>query len=154
MVYSWNTYGYSVDANIVGQEFEKIEKEYGEVTSENVLESATPEDSPMHSIFEWDDSVAAHKFRLKQATTLILNLHCEVENQKKKPIKVNAYYNVSETKQGSFVNVESAFSNPDTKEIVLKRALAELNAFKIKYKECKELAKIFDVIDELVEKGA
>lgn len=154
MVYSWNNYGYSVDANIVGQEFEKIEKKYGEVTRENVLESATPEDSPMHSIFEWDDSVAAHNYRLTQATKLILNLHCEVETPKKEPIKVNAYYNVSENKSGSFINVESAFSNPDTKEIVLKRALDELEAFKAKYKELKELAKIFDAIDELVEKGA
>lgn len=37
MVYSWKNFNYSVDANVVGKEFEKIEKKYGALTNENVL---------------------------------------------------------------------------------------------------------------------
>ena len=156
MVYSWKNYGYSVSADVAGKEFEKIEKEYGSVTSELVLQSATPEDSPLHNVFEWDDSKAAHSYRLQQAAVLICNLSCEVdpEEDEKKPITVRAFVDVSENIRGQFVNVTSAFKNVDTREIVLKRALAELKAFEDKYKNLLELASLFEVIDDLIEKGA
>lgn len=155
MVYSWKNYGYTVSADVAGKEFEKIEKAHGSVTSELVLESAKPEESPLHEIFEWNDEIAGHKYRLQQATVLICNLSREVETEKElKPIAVRAYVDVSETTRGSFVNVESAFKNVDTREIVLKRALGELKAFEEKYKNLLELSSLFEVIDELIEKGA
>lgn len=155
MVYSWKTYGYRISADTVGKEFEKIESEYGEVTSENVLASAKSEDSPIHNIFEWDDAVAGHKYRLHQATVLICNLSREVETQEEKTITVRAYYDVAENdSKGKFINVESAFKNVDTREIVLKRALQELEAFKAKYNNLKELESVFEVINDLLEKGA
>lgn len=151
MVYSWKTYGYAVDANIVGKEFEKIEAEYGAVTSENVLESAKAEDSPIHNIFEWDDTKAAHQYRLKQAVVLICNLHVDVGE--KKPLKVAAYMNVSEEKTGTFINANAAFKNPDTREVVLKRAKAELTSFRKKYRDLQEFAKLFDLIDLMMEEA-
>lgn len=155
MVYSWKNYGYSVDANVVGKEFEKIEKQYGSLTNVNVLDSAKSEESPIHNLFEWDDSVAANKYRLNQATVLICNLACEVETKEEKKLVVRAYHDISEsTTRGTFVNVEAAFKNVDSREIVLKRALNELVAFKTKYENLQELTSVFDVIDDLLEKGA
>ena len=156
MVYSWKNYGYSVSADVAGKEIEKIEKKYGSVTSELVLQSATPESSPLHDVFEWDDSVAGHKYRLQQATVLICNLSREVDpnEEEKRPIQVRAFVDVSENTRGQFVNVTSAFKNVDTREIVLKRALSELKAFEEKYKNLLELASLFEVIDHLIEKGA
>lgn len=154
MVYSWNKQGYSISAEIVGKEFCKIEKQYGALTSENVLESAKSDDSPLHDIFEWDDTIAANKYRLYQATKLICNLKCEVATDEEKTFVVRAYLNVSENKKGSFVNVQSAFENPDSRKLVLERALQELESFKNKYMELSELASVFDAIDLLVEKGA
>lgn len=154
MVYSWKNYGYSVSADVAGKELEKIEKKYGEVTSELVLQSATPESSPLHCVFEWNDSVAAHQYRLQQASVLICNLAREVEADTEKKIVTRAYVDVSENTSGSFVNVESAFKNVDTREIVLKRALAELQAFEQKYKNLIELSSVFSEIDKVLQKGA
>lgn len=152
MVYSWKTYGYSVSAETVGKEFEKIEKQYGKLTSDLVLQSAEDEDSPIHECFEWDDAVAGHKYRLSQATSLILNLAVEPDKVKK-PEKIRAYYNVSDsTKKGTFINAKSAFENPDTRDIVLKRALREFKAFQEKYKNLSEFSQIFGMFDELSEK--
>lgn len=153
MVYSWKNFNYSVDANVVGKEFEKIEKKYGALTNENVLKSAESEKSPIHNIFEWDDALAAHNYRLQQATKLICNLTCEVEKDEEIR-EVRAYFDVSEGKKGTFINVDSAFKNVDTREIVLKRAYAELKAFENKYRELTELSELFNAIDDLVEKGA
>ena len=149
MVYSWKMYQYSVPADVAGKEFEKIEKEYGKVTSELLLQNAEPEESPLHELFEWDDAVAGRKYRLSQATNIIINLAVEVEKEQK-PKKIRAYYNVSDTeKKGTFINVESAFSNPDTKEIVIKRAYREMVAFTKKYENITEFAPIFKAIESL-----
>lgn len=149
MVYSWKTYGYSVSADVVGKEFEKIEKQYGKLTSDLVLQSAEDENSPIHECFEWDDAVAGHKYRLSQATTLILNLSVEPDKPKKVE-KVRAYYNVSEgQRKGTFINAKSAFENPDTRDIVLKRALREFRAFQEKYKNLTEFSQVFKIFDEL-----
>lgn len=155
MVYSWKNYGYSVSADVAGKELEKIEKKYGEVTSELVLQSATPEDSPLHSIFEWDDRKAAHSYRLQQASVMICNLAREVESEEdSKPKVIRAYVDVSENTRGSFVNIGAAFQNQDSRDIVLQRALNELKAFEEKYKNLLEFASLFEVIDDLIEKGA
>lgn len=147
MVYKWKTYQYKVSADVVGKHFEELEKVTGNITSEIVLDSARNEDSPIHSLFEWDDSIAAEQYRLKQATTLICNLAVEIETDKK-PIECRAFMEVTDQKVGTFMNVQSAFENHDTRQIVLDRAKRELTMFKQKYKNLNELAKVFDAIDE------
>ena len=151
MVYSWKSYQYKVDAETVGKEFEKIEEKYGKITSEVVLQQAEAKDSPLHEMFEWDNEVAGHKFRLQQATQIIISLAVEPE-EPKEPKPVRAYYNVAESeKRGSFVNMKNAFSNPDTRELILKRAMRELQSFKEKYENLAELAGVFKQIDKLIE---
>ncbi len=152
MVYKWNSYKYPISAEIVGKHFEKVEKKYGELNSKNVLESARPTKSPIHSLFEWNDTQAAEKYRLEQASKLIVNLSVEVQTEDKKPLICRAFVNVSEKKSGSFINIESAFKSEETKDIVYKRALQELQAFEQKYKNLELFADLFSEIDSLVEK--
>ena len=151
MVYKWNGVAYSVPATVVGKHFEKIEKKYGEVNSQNVLESARSEKSPIHNLFEWDDSVAAEQYRLNQAGLLIRNLQVEVESDERENIVCRAYVNVSEQKMGSYVRVDTAFQSEDTKEIVIRQALQELKAFEKKYQNLMELAEVFSAIDTVME---
>lgn len=148
MVYKWKTVNYSVPANVVGEYFEELEASKGALTNQIVLDGAREESSPIHPLFEWDDQVAAEQYRLNQATKLICNLTVEIETEEK-PIEVRAYMNVSEQKAGEFINATQAFKNVETREIVLKRAYQELAAFKQKYKNLKELAKVFEAIDGL-----
>ena len=149
MVYSWKMYQFSVPADTVGREFERIEKEHGKVTSELLLKDAEPEDSPLHELFEWDDAVAGHKYRLTQATNVIINLAIEVEKEQK-PKKIRAYYNVSDSeRKGRFINAETAFANPDTKEIILKRAYREMQSFMQKYENLTEFAPVFKAIEDI-----
>ena len=150
MVYKWKTYSYSVPAETVGKHFEKLEKKNNELTAQIVLDSARPEKSPIHNLFEWDDLKAAEAYRLRQATTLICNLAVEIETDNQ-PIVCRAFMDVTESKVGSFINTQSAFESKETRDIVLKRALDELNAFKQKYKNLNELATVIKVIDDLLE---
>lgn len=43
----------------------------GELTPQEVVEAATPEESILHRLFEWDDGKAGVNFRLDQARRLI-----------------------------------------------------------------------------------
>ncbi len=43
----------------------------GLLTAESVVEHAKKEDSPLHELFEWDDSEAAKLFRIQQARQTI-----------------------------------------------------------------------------------
>lgn len=58
---------------------EKIRaKAQGVLTPDDVVKDARSASSPLHSHFTWDDSEAAHQFRLEQARTLIRNVRVEV----------------------------------------------------------------------------
>lgn len=57
---------------IVDRELDRIYKQRGDLTTEIVLEEASSERSPLHQYFEWDDSEAARKYRLHQATALLM----------------------------------------------------------------------------------
>lgn len=150
MVYKWSNVQYSVPAEVVGKHFEQIEKDYGQLNRENVLESARPAESPIHGLFEWDDSVAAEKYRLKQATLLICNLDVEVETEKE-PITCRAYFDVSEVKEGAFVNLETAFKSEESKSMVLTKALQELRAFERKYKNLEELSELMEIAGQTIK---
>lgn len=47
------------------------DEHHGALTAKILLEAATPESHPLHSHFEWDDTIAARKHRLDQARRLI-----------------------------------------------------------------------------------
>jgi hypothetical protein len=58
--------------NDIAKELNRLAKKHrGNLTPEVVLEAAKDPASPLHSRFEWDDDVAAHKWRLEQARVLL-----------------------------------------------------------------------------------
>lgn len=50
---------------------DEVRNEHGKLTPQTVLESARDPEHPLHSRFEWDDSVAAEAWRQHQAHRLI-----------------------------------------------------------------------------------
>lgn len=57
---------------IVDRELERIYKKHKVVTVEVVLAEASKATHPLHSYFEWDNDVAAEKYRTVQAYSLIM----------------------------------------------------------------------------------
>lgn len=60
-----------VKPDVAGRELARIRKERGGLKPEVVIEEARPKNSPLHTAFTWDDSKAAHEYRLWQARSLI-----------------------------------------------------------------------------------
>lgn len=55
----------------VEQELERLRGPDGILRLEDVVAAAADESSPLHSHFEWDNTKAAHRYRLSQARALI-----------------------------------------------------------------------------------
>ena len=145
-----------VDADVVGKEFEKIEKKDGTITKESVVETAKSEKNPMHELFEWDDEIAGEKYRIHQAGYLIRMLVKVAANEPGEEVKkpIRAFVSVkptSYTKKGEFIDTFKALSQEDTRKVVLQNALKELIAFKTKYETFSELSEVMSAIDKVME---
>ena len=60
------------------EELLRLEQDNGRLNPADVIEAAKDAGSPLHSWFEWDDTVAASKYRLDQARALIRSVKIEV----------------------------------------------------------------------------
>lgn len=167
--YAWRSgYSYRVPASTVGSVLEKIEKEQGQVTSEALLDYSRDENAETHELFEWNDSVAAEKYRLTQAGKVITQLEVSVTYEEPEHEEINveltrspqqvprytysAYVNINKRATGStasYVNTERAMSDKTTRNQVLENALQELRTFRRKYQTCRELTDVFNAIARL-----
>lgn len=59
-------------------ELKALEDRRGRITPQEVVEAATPEDSPLHGCFEWDDEKAGAAYRIDQARELLKRVKIEV----------------------------------------------------------------------------
>lgn len=67
-----------IDPNDAIKEIDRIENIFGSITPENVLKASHDKNSVLHPIFQWDDTKAAHSFRLQQARNLINNIDVRI----------------------------------------------------------------------------
>lgn len=152
MVYDWKR-SMPVKAQVAGEYLEQLQQAHGEITPKIVLDSARSEDALLHPCFEWNDGVAAEKYREDQARFLIRNLVVKVEQNDSPPKTVRAYVNVAQDmdQAGTFIDVETAVNNAKMREQMLRNAFRELQAFQEKYKNLSELAGVFSAISVLMD---
>lgn len=154
MVYKWETPIYTVDANIVGQEIQDIENKKGSVTKQDLVDRAREKSNPMHDLFEWDDTVAAEKYRCKQAGDILCNLKIVVEGDGQQVSR--AWVNIEKVAPNCtarYVNVEVAMKDEGAKTTVFENALRELENFKRKYENLHELETLFIEINKLIKQN-
>ena len=153
ITYIWNP---DVDASLFkGKDPEKILNEICSIsdnpTKEQIVEKARDVNSEMHDLFEWNDTIAAERYRLVQAGSLMRNLKIRYVglNEEKapedmKPITVRAFYNLPGVTGYTRINV---IMDDETKyQNLLEQARNELERFKAKYIMLTELKPIFDLI--------
>lgn len=141
---AWKVDGfYKANASKVLDELSELGDEY---SLSDVVKKAKDENSEMHSIFEWDDSIAGEEYRKIQAGKMVRNLVI-VRNDETEE-KTNVRYFVSTGKRDStYTPTRLVIRNQDAYEQLLERAYAELRAFKEKYSTLSELEEILALID-------
>ena len=74
------------------QVLQELYNKWGILTPELVVEVAKDSWHPLHDRFEWDDTIAAEKFRLVQAARVIRSVRVTVHRgESKPPIRVRAF---------------------------------------------------------------
>ena len=145
-VSTWTPFGSSlykgVDPQKVADEILGIGDE---ATPQQIVDAARDESSELHKCFEWDNQIAAEKYRLQQARTIVCNLVIARPEQGEEKPKLRVFYK-TESSQG-YKPSTFIFHVPDEYEKLLKQAYAELHAFKQKYNSLKELEEILALID-------
>ncbi len=154
--YSWRV-NHGAPAQTVGETLERIERRDGTITREAFLEESRPEDSPTHACFEWDDSVAAEKYRLNQSSAVIRDIKVTIVSESAEPVKTAAFVNIMPNptaQEAQYQSVDVAVSDTDTRKTVLQNALDDLIKLRIKYRDLTELAGIFDAIEKAIKEAA
>lgn len=127
-------------ADQVVSEFERIREAHGELKPEYVVEESRPEGALLHSLFQWNDTIAAESWRKEQASRLIRNVHVVINNEDVK-CSVRAFVNVSTGKDipKSYIPFKEAILNKEAYADLLQQAKEEMQAFVRKYSQLEEL---------------
>lgn len=118
----------------------------GLLRPKDVVSFAADPETALHGKFTWDDEEAGHNYRLWQARTLI---RCTVIMLPKAKKEYRAFVSMKSDRMnpgGGYRSTVSVLARKSSRNDLLKQALEELEAFKARYKELKELADVFDAI--------
>lgn len=144
--YEWRTKGlYKVDANDAAKEIMRIRDKRGSIEPSDIVDESRDEKAVLHGCFEWDDDVAAEKYREHQASCIVKNI--TVVSEAKEAENVRAFVRVSSGYQPMSVVLESR----DMTQELLAIAMRELRAFQRKYATLEKLAPVFEAIEAVDE---
>lgn len=147
MVYQWKIPIAPVSAQTAGEEFERLYEKNGRLAPEDVVDESRPESAPLHECFEWNDEVAAEKYRVVQAGNIIRAI-VKVEPAPEAPAQtVRAFVHVRQ----DYHPISVVVKNPDMSEELLANARREMVAFIAKYKSLKKLFPIIDAMQNFID---
>lgn len=146
MVFEWKSgYRGKADANVAGSVIKELD-DAGNLNAKALVDVSRPEDAPLHNEFEWDDSIAAEKYREEQARYLIR--HITIVTEDSEPVRAFFKIAVKDSEPENYTSVIKIMSDAEARAALLKQAFNEMYAFRKKYSMLTELAKVFAAIDE------
>lgn len=149
-VYQWNIKSLSrgVDPDKALNEIQRAESLLGKITAETVLQVASDEASPIHPLFEWDDSKAGHLYRLSQARSIINNIDVKViyDNE---PRVIPVFEMVSGNAGQCYKHID--VMTVDERKQVIQQTISMINILKNKIRVYKDLDKVVDHLNSAVD---
>lgn len=135
---------HKANAQLVAQEISDIGES---ATPAQIVDKAREESSELHRLFEWDDNIAAEKYRLQQARQIVCHLVIrETVREDKPPIR---FFFKPESGAG-YQPTRAIVRNRDNYQNLLASAMRDLDALRRKYHSLTELEQVFYEIDELM----
>lgn len=146
MTYKWKMPYFKTDANEAAAELDRISKKYGSISAKAIVDESRDEDAVLHKEFEWNDEVAAEKYREHQASVIVCNIVVAAEEEKQEDfVAVRAFVHTP----NGFKNIKTVLQTQEDRDYMFDKALEELNDFKRKYAAIREFEKLFSTIEEL-----
>lgn len=122
------------DPQVFGEALAKItESNGGLLEPEDVVAAAREDEHPLHQHFEWNDSVAAHHFRLDQARSIIRVVR--VIDDEATDGTSRAFLSVKDDGKVSYRSITDVKSSLQLQMAVLNQAERDLMAFERRYQD-------------------
>lgn len=118
-----------------------------------VVKAAANSTSPLHDYFDWDDTIAAQRWRIVQARNLI-NVVVEylpADENRSRPVRVFYSLPKDRTPDGGYRTTVDIISDKARYLSLLEMAKAEMISFTKKYKHVSELEGVIAAMVEVLE---
>ncbi len=106
-----------------------------------VVEEARSPESPLHSHFEWDDSVAGEKYRQHQAAELIRSVRIISGRDEDGPKEIREWVSVERPTGRRYEPVSEVVADDFSLQLVLQEMQRDIAALRRKYGHLEEYAK-------------
>ena len=137
------------DPQAVGDKLQELRDKHKGLTASIVIEDAKNKKSVLHGAFEWNDSKAAHEWRLHSARHLMRAVITK-ELDSSGEIRYQPAFVFVKTEEGPrYETIARVQSDAELRHQVIKRAFAELTQWKKRYKEYKEFLGIFQEAEKI-----
>ena len=137
----------------IDKELDGIRKRNGGMISpDRVVDFAKNPKTALHARFNWDNTEAAHQYRLWQARQLI-RVRMIYLPQSDKPVRAFVSLSNERGGKGGYRPMELVLRSRPMREQMLSDALADFEILRRKYATLKALAPVFAALDSVVAKG-
>jgi len=122
---------------------QEIYEERGRLTARDVLEEARDPGHPLHARFEWDDSIAAERYRLEQARQLIREIKVTFIPRGATEVQsVRAYHSVADPEGRTYRPTQEIAGNPLMLKMLLSDMTRDWNRLRERYGHLVEFAEM------------
>lgn len=130
-IYKWKTgTRIKADPEKAAELFDILADE-NRLNAETVVNESRPEGSVLHDDFEWKDPVAAEEYRKHQARNIMNSL--VIVNEQVPDAQPIRYCFQIEEHSSNYTPINVIMQNVDSVDALKRKALAELNSFRMKY---------------------
>lgn len=134
--------------------YELIQEELEEIAQANngllfpvsVVKYAKDEDTTLHSRFDWDDTSAAHAYRLEQARRII-RMHVTIIPEAEKETRMFVSLMSDRIDGGGYRYTLDVMSDLERRKELLGEAHRNFKTWQKRYTELKELSPVFEAMD-------
>lgn len=125
-----------------------VDQHGGTVTPQLVIATAAKKKNPLHEYFEWDDTEAAHQYRLEQARKLIRVWVCVLPQKPRRPVRMMVSLTDDRGKEG-YRRLVDVMGDTELREKLIEEAKRDMAYFRRKYALLSELAEVFEAMDKV-----
>lgn len=134
----------------IAKEVLRIQERDGVCTPAAFVDAAEDPASPLHSLFEWDDTSEAQQWREHRARQIIGRVRIEV-NGTRTPAHVSVTVVTGGDERHGYVPVEVAMSDADLRSQVFRQAASGLAGWKRRLAAFQEAADVVQMLGDAID---
>jgi hypothetical protein len=136
------------DPQVVGDKLQELRDQNNGLTASIVIEEAKHKTSVLHGAFEWNDSKAAHQWRLHSARHLMRSVEI-VSTKEEGGVRNQPAFIFVKTDDGPrYESLARVLSDDEMRNQVIERASKEFDQWAKRYEEYEEFLGVFKAFDK------